>query len=536
MATMTPIHEVLPTSEAPDRERLVTALRPWRRRLIQQRLVRWTFRGIVVGMLLACLILLLSRLIPWADADYWAIGFALASVLLAFGFALWSRPSLAIAARQVDRQLALYDRVGTAWELGNEGSVLSTLQRRDALAQLKKHSPAKALSLRPRRSLVIFFSTLVLITALLIVLPNPMNAILKQQAAFQSTLAKQIKAIDKTRQEVAHQTTIPPTQQKQIDQILRDLEAKLHQAKNNAEAQKAIAEAQAKLDSMRNPQAANKAQGRASASASLQSSNNPTLGALGQALATGDSKQTSTALKSLASQVSKLTPAQRSKLAQQIEQAANKASNNPTLSKALHQLAKSVANGTSSEVTDAANAVAAASALDATEQAQGAAVGQAAQSVQQAANDLSDSTDGTTTANQGQGQGSGQGQGQKQGNGQGQGQGKGQGSGQGQGKGQGSGQGQGGTGNGGSGGANGAGNNKGKNEQVSVPGQIGSGTSVQNKENGQNGVVQGGSSVPYSQVIEQYNQAAHDAIDNSNVSPDMKDLVHGYFNILEGQQ
>jgi hypothetical protein len=58
---------------------------------------------------------------------------------------------------------------------------------------------------------------------------------------------------------------------------------------------------------------------------------------------------------------------------------------------------------------------------------------------------------------------------------------------------------------------------------------------VQNTENGQNGVVQGGSSVPYSQVIEQYNQAAHDAIDNSTISPDMKNLVHGYFNTLEGQ-
>jgi hypothetical protein len=37
-------------------------------------------------------------------------------------------------------------------------------------------------------------------------------------------------------------------------------------------------------------------------------------------------------------------------------------------------------------------------------------------------------------------------------------------------------------------------------------------------------------------VIEQYNQMAHDAIDNSNVAPDLKDLVHDYFNTLEGQQ
>jgi len=67
-----------------------------------------------------------------------------------------------------------------------------------------------------------------------------------------------------------------------------------------------------------------------------------------------------------------------------------------------------------------------------------------------------------------------------------------------------------------------------------VPGQIGSGSSTQSND-GNNSVVQNGSSVPYSQVVERYKQMAHDAIDNSDISPDLKDLVHGYFNTLEGQ-
>lgn len=70
---------------------------------------------------------------------------------------------------------------------------------------------------------------------------------------------------------------------------------------------------------------------------------------------------------------------------------------------------------------------------------------------------------------------------------------------------------------------------------MTIPGQIGQGTSTQTNDNS-NGVVIPGSSVPYSQVIEQYNQMAHDAIDNSNISPDTKDLVHDYFDTLEGQQ
>ena len=510
MAILTPIRDTPFLKNAPDGESIVTALRPWHRRLIVQQTIRWTLRGAALGLFLLCVPLLLSRFFPWATAPYWAIGLALATILFALASALWYRPSLTKTAQYVDKHLALHDRLGTAWELRTEQSVLAQLQRRDALQHIKTHNPAKSLSLRPHRSLMFILTVFTVIAALLTLLPNPMNDIVKQQSAFQNTIAKQIKAIDKTRQDLVHQQTLTPTQQKQLDQILRDLQAKLKQAQNKAEAQQAIAEAQAKIEQLRNPQTTRNAQGSTAASTSLQNSTTPSLSSLGQALASGNSKQRADALKSLGSQVSKLTPEQRSKLAQQIEEAANKASSNPTLSKSLHQLAKATANGTASEVADAANAVSAAAAQDSVDQAQDAAIGQTAQSVQQAANNFASATDGTANPQQTP-------------------------QGQGQGKGQGQGQGQGGNGTGGSGGANGAGNNKGKNEQVTVPGQITSGTSTRNKENGPNSVVQDGSSVPYSQVIEQYNQAAHDAIDNSTVPPDVKDLVHGYFNTLEGQ-
>ena len=68
-----------------------------------------------------------------------------------------------------------------------------------------------------------------------------------------------------------------------------------------------------------------------------------------------------------------------------------------------------------------------------------------------------------------------------------------------------------------------------------MPGQIGQGNSQQTPDNN-TGVVESGNQVSYQQVIEQYNQMAHDAIDNSNIAPDLKDLVYNYFNTLEGQQ
>ena len=530
MASAAPSSQAKVRSRIPgsNDEQLTAALHPWRRQLILQQVLSWTVRGAIAGLMLACLVLLIARLLPWATAPYWAASAMIACLLGAFGAALWFRPSLARTTRLVDALLSLHDRLSTAWEMRNESTPLFGLQRRDALKQLGKHSPGTAIPLRLQRSSLPTVGIVVAILALLLLLPNPMTSVLQEQAAFQARIAKQIAAIDHVRSVALRQTNTPATERAQVDQILRELQAKLQNAKNEAQAQQAIAEAQSRLNQLRDPQATNKVQAQQAASSSLQSSANANLNALGQALARNDNKGLATALKNLADQVSKMTPAQRAQLAQQLEKAASQAQQNPNLSASLHQLARSVADSSPGEISDASSAVQNAAAQDATTQAQSNSIDQASQSLQQSANALASATDGTKSLGQGQGQR--QGQGQQQGQGQGQQQGQGQGQGQGQQQGQKS---NGGQGNGGGKGDN-SGDKPGKNEPVSVPGKIGSGTSTQSND-GSNGVVQNGSSVPYSQVVAQYNQMAHDAIDNSSVSPAMKDLVHSYFNTLEGQ-
>src|SRR6266487_2330038 len=541
MATLMQSRIAALNQEPQNSESIVRALQPWQRRLSMQQTLRWTIRGAITGLLLACIVLLISRLIPWASAPAWATGIAIVCTLFAIGAAIWKHFSLSRTARVVDSRLSLHDRLSTAWELREHTTTLARLQRRDALEQLQQHKPANTLSLRPQRFTVFFFALVVLAFVLLLVLPNPMTAILKQQTALQARIAKQIAAIDKVRQDLNQQAGISPEEQQKIDQILSDLENKLQQAKTDTQAQQAISQAQAKLNQQRDPQAANKAQGNADASSALQNSNNANLKALGNALARNDSKQVANDLQNLSSQINKMSQAQRSQLAQQLENAANQAGQqNQALSSALHQLAKAVTDGNQSEIADASNAMQAATSQNADTQAKDNSINQTAQSLQQAANNLASSTDGSNSQNQQQSQGQGQnqtqGQGQpgqqgqgQQGQGQDQGQ-QGQGQGQGQ-QGQGQGQGQ---GHGGSGGSNGAGKNQGKNEQVTIPGQTSAGSSTQSADNN-TGVVQQGNAVPYSQVVEQYNQMAHDAIDNSNVNPSLKDLVHNYFNSLEGQ-
>ncbi len=228
---------------------------------------------------------------------------------------------------------------------------------------------------------------------------------------------------------------------------------------------------------------------------------------------------------------------QRAQLSQQLENAANQAGQDQALSSALHQAAKAVADDNQSEVNDAAQTMQAATAQNAATQAKENSINGTAQSLQQVANNLAASTDGSNNQTQSQAQQSqgqqgqgqqGQGQQGQQSQGQQGQQGQGQ---QGQGQ-QGQGQGQG-QGTGSSTGNNGAGNKQGKSEQVTVPGQMGSGSSTQSADNN-TGIVQSGNSVPYSQVIQQYNQMAHDQIDNSNIPSNQKDLVHDYFNQLEG--
>ena len=339
-----------------------------------------------------------------------------------------------------------------------------------------------------------------------------MNTYLQQQAALQAYLNRQITAINQTRSVINNQSTISPQERAFIDKILRDAMARLQQSSSQQQAQQGLAQAQAQLNQLRDPQAIQKAQARANASLSLQISSNANLSKTGKALASGDSKALNSSLQNFASQIANMTPAQRAQLAQQIERASSQGQNNPQLSSALHQLAKAVADGNTSEVSDASKALESAASQDSANTATNNSIDQASQSLQNAANALAASTDNSSDQSGVQTQAPGQGQNPGKSIAPGQGQ-----------------------GTSGQSGQNNTNNNSGKNEQVFVPGQVGSGTSNISVD-GSTGTVQSGNSVPYSRVIAQYAQMAHDAIQNSDIPPDMKNLIQNYFNSLEGRQ
>ena len=512
MATNAPSRHAAIAHDDTDGERFIETLHPWRRRLWVQQILSWTEYGVTIGIICVCFLLLISRFIPWATASYWAFGIAIVILLCAMGAALWYRPSFTRSAHYIDTQLLLHDRLSTAWELRDNSAPISVLQRRDALRQLSKHSPSATISLWPGRMRLFTFGIAAIALVLLLLIPNPMNAVLQQQAAFQARLNRQIAAINQARTVIDNQAAISAQERALIDKILREALARLQQSSSEEQAQQSLAQAQSKLSQLRDPQASQKAQARANASSSLQNSSNANVSKAGKALATGDNKALASSLQNLASQLKNMTPAQRAQLAQQIERAANQAQNNSQLSSALHQLAKAVADGKPAEVSDATKTLESAAAQDSANQATTDSIDQASQSLQNAANAIASTTDSSNGQNSSQSQTPGQGQspGQTKASGQGQ-------------------------GISGQGGQNNTNNNSGKNEQVFVPGQVGSGTSNISVD-GSTGTVQSGKPVPYSQVIAQYSQMAHDAINNSNIPPDLKNLIQDYFNSLEGRK
>src|SRR5438045_9789080 len=108
MTTVAPPSPGMDAHRAVEEKRLNEALRAWRTRLWTQQILQGTSNGAITGFILACLLLLISRFVPWAEALTWAFSVAGVAVVCALGAALWFRPSLGLTVRLVDARLAFH--------------------------------------------------------------------------------------------------------------------------------------------------------------------------------------------------------------------------------------------------------------------------------------------------------------------------------------------------------------------------------------------------------------------------------------------
>lgn len=491
----------------------------------------------MVGILLAGRVWPIPRLGVWAF-----LGPSVTAICASLAYAfLWPVSSLR-AARRVDLELGLKERLSTALELGEEGKALfpaSLMQRQrtDALTMAAGIDPRKAFPLTWLRRPSLVAAGLLLAALALAWLPNPMDAVLAERAAVEQAAQAQAEKIENLQKEIEANFTLSQELQAELLRQLAELAEKLRQ--NSGDREKALADISQLEENLRRQVSPNAAQSQASLEA-IQAR----LQALAQMddLDGRDLDLSVEALEKLAGDLENLSSSQQAELASALAQLAAQAaqSGDSALSQALASLSQAAQSGDASAVAQASSQV-------------GEALAQAAQqsSSQNALQQALGQLQGASQAMAGAGMPSqamaGNQPGGQSGNNPGQGQ---------------SGQGMSGGGTRANQLPPGSGSGRtqqpggqdsgaqigdpadqlfvpwdrrsGEGQELTLPGQdTGQGEIITRENPNPSAGMPGPALIPYQQVFTQYQQAAQQAMDRLDIPPAYKDLVRDYFTLLE---
>lgn len=518
---------------------LIPLLRPLGRRLRLRNAHRLITRSLWLPLLVATLVLGAGWLFPlaryqqlaWIPLGLWLLG--------VLSYALLHPLPPARVARHSDAELALHDRLATALELTQTlplaekrfDNELITRQREDALQLAQTLDPRSAFPLQWPQRLLALAGGCLAAALLLSMLPNPMDAILKERQNIAAAAKDEAAQLEELAEELAENAALDEAEKEELLRELREAVAKLE--KNPGDREEALADLanlEEKLRERLDPQNA----ARQAALENLASD----LGSLAKAENQDPSlDEAAQLLQELAENADELSAEEREALAAALESAAGQlAGNDSGLAGELSQLAQNVRNGTLSpgDAQAASNALSKAN-NDAALQ----------QSVAQALNQAQNSQSALSQAGQGQQQAAAQGQGQGQGQGQDQGQGQGQ------------------TGGGGTNSPTGqpstrqgrAGDPVDPNKAFAVrdqdsvfapwqrgkpgdedflPGRQGDqGQEITREELQTKPGTTGASLVPYAEVLTSYTNAAAETMEREYIPTGLKDYVRDYFTSLE---
>ena len=513
---------------------LTAVIRPWRLRLALKGALRWAILGSGVGLGLAVVLLAAARLVPWPDVFLWGVVATVAGTTAGVVYGVLGRPSREATARQADHLLGLSDRLGTAWELRNSGSPFATLQRQDALASAGALDPGEVINMWPVRSHFLPLLIGLVLIGLLVVLPNPMDGIIRQQEHFQEQLAQVEEELLKTKEHVVGpDTSLSAEERAAAEEALEKLQEALTEAKGIPSVLTALSDAEQEIGSLQEPKIGH-SRGLRDVGAILAES--PTTQALGQALHSMDGAALLDAMDALAARLSSMSEEELQELAASLQRTANAATGNEALSGSLRQASRAIASGDPStaggDLGDLADRLASLQeAVEASEALEGALADlRGARSfisgvaLVQAGGGIG----AEGGSRDGGGSVSGPGQGGEGGNGAGGGRGTGGATGIGSG---------GGTGGSGAGDQPGArrGEDAGRlltdGETVFVPGQ-GPGIPTEVRARPGTGIAPG-RLLPFGEVLGEYAQQAREHMERSPVPQGYKDLVRRYFTELE---
>ena len=515
-------------------ESLSAVIRPWRLRLALKGALKWAMLGSGVGLGLAVVLLAAARLVPWPDVFLWAVVATVAGTTAGMVYGILGRPSWEAAARQADHLQGLSDRLGTAWELRNSGSHFATLQRQDSLASAGALEPGDAINMWPGRSHFLLILVGLVLIGLLLVLPNPMDGIIRQQEHLQEQLAQVEEELLKTKEDVVGpDTSLSAEERAAAEEALEKLQEALTETKDIPSALAALSDAEQEIGSLQEPKIGDSRELR-DVGAILAKS--PTTRALGQALRSMDGAALLDAMDALAARLNSMSEDELQELASSLQRAANSATGKEALAGSLRQASRTIASGdprtAAATLGDLADRLASLQeAVKASEVLEGALADlRGARSfisgvaLVQAGGGIG--TEGGSR--DGGGSVSGPGQGGEGGNGEGGGRGTGGATGIGSG-----------AGTGGSGAGDQPGARRGEDagrlltdgETVFVPGQ-GPGIPTEVRARPGTGIAPG-RLLPFGEVLGEYAQQAREHMERSPVPQGYKDLVRRYFTELE---
>ena len=322
---------------------LTAVIRSWRVRLTSKGALKWAMAGFGVGLGPAVVLLAVARFVPWPDVFLWGVAAAVAGTTCGIVYGFLSRPSLEAAARQADHLLGLSDRLGTAWELRNSGSPFATLQRQDALASAGALEPGEAINIWPARSHFLPLLVGLVLIGLLVVLPNPMDGIIRQQERFHEQLAQVEEDLQKTKEHVVGpDTSLSAEERAAAEEALEKLQEALTEAKDIPLALAALSEAEQEIGLLQEPKEG-QSRGLGDVGSTLTAS--PTTQALGETLHSMDGAALRDAMDALARRVNSMSEDELQELAAALQRAANAATGSEALSGSLRQASRAIASG-----------------------------------------------------------------------------------------------------------------------------------------------------------------------------------------------
>jgi hypothetical protein len=305
-----------------------------------QSAVIWFFRGVVLGLIADCALLVAMRLSPIGVQLQWLVLppaiLGIIGLLAAF---VWPIP-VEHVARRADIRLGLKERLITAIELQRrrDANPLSGMQLHDAAEHVRHVEALDAFPVRlPLRELQVILG-LAVVATVLVAAPNPMERAVREREQIQQAVRQEAERLNRLADQVAASNLDDPVEElSQLEQELRDGARLLNERSSSGE------EAMAALSSIEQKILGSQGAGgdelddalsSLAGSLALDQNTRP----LATALARGDYKQSAEELKKLAERISEMSAADRSRLARSMRTAGNRASrSNPALGRSLAQ-------------------------------------------------------------------------------------------------------------------------------------------------------------------------------------------------------